>query len=199
MGTGCADTEGTVTGHTRKSAAAVLEMMKRQESRKMICSLATTLDTATATATVMVPPQLKHVCGVPVAFNISKRFWGQLLRLALAERVMSESATASARETAVGVIEVRWRDLTKAEMNRLAGLLTECKALTVTGKGVFKEEFVSAGGVDCREVDWRTMQSKRTQGVYFAGELLNVDGVTGGFNFQNAWSSGWVAAQHMSR
>lgn len=67
--------------------------------------------------------------------------------------------------------------------------------LKVSGKGVFKDEFVTAGGVDLREVDFRTMGSKKVAGLHFAGEVLDIDGVTGGFNFQNAWTTGWIAAQ----
>ena len=64
----------------------------------------------------------------------------------------------------------------------------------VAGKTTFKEEFVTAGGVRLQEVEPSTMQSRKVPGLYFAGEILDVDGVTGGFNFQHAWTSGWVAA-----
>ena len=62
------------------------------------------------------------------------------------------------------------------------------------GKTTFKEEFVTAGGISTAEVDPQTMMSRKVAGLYFAGEVLDVDGVTGGFNFQHAWTSGWVAA-----
>jgi predicted flavoprotein YhiN len=65
----------------------------------------------------------------------------------------------------------------------------------VTGKGVFKEEFVTCGGVNLKEVEFKTMESKVCPGLYFAGEILDVDGITGGFNFQNAWTTGWLAGQ----
>ena len=67
--------------------------------------------------------------------------------------------------------------------------------LSVTGKTTFKEEFVTAGGVDLSQIDANTMRSRLVPNLYFAGEVLNVDGITGGFNFQHAWSSGWIAAK----
>jgi predicted flavoprotein YhiN len=68
----------------------------------------------------------------------------------------------------------------------------------VSGKTTFKEEFVTAGGVSTRQVDPSSMQSRLVDGLYFGGELLDVDGITGGYNFQHAWTSGWVAARHIS-
>ena len=84
-----------------------------------------------------------------------------------------------------------------ADLRRLA---RSCKRLEVefSGKGPFKEEFVTAGGVDLKEVNLKTMESKITPRLYFAGEVLNVDGVTGGFNFQNAWTSGYLSGTHIA-
>ena len=65
----------------------------------------------------------------------------------------------------------------------------------IQGKGVFKEEFVTCGGVKLSEVNFQTMESRRCPGLYFAGEVLDIDGVTGGFNFQSAWTTGWLAGQ----
>ena len=65
------------------------------------------------------------------------------------------------------------------------------------GKSRYKDEFVECGGVDLNEIDFQTMQSKRCPGLFFGGELLDVDGITGGFNFQNAWTGGWVAGGAM--
>ena len=70
-------------------------------------------------------------------------------------------------------------------------------SLAIKGKTTFKEEFVTCGGVDLAEIDAITMESKMVQGLHFAGEMMDVDGITGGFNFQHAWTSGWLAAQHM--
>ena len=84
------------------------------------------------------------------------------------------------------------------DLRRLAESLTRHR-LDIRGKDTFKEEFVTCGGVDLREVDFRTMESRICPGLYFAGEVLDVDGVTGGFNFQNAWTTAWIAAGHMGR
>jgi predicted flavoprotein YhiN len=68
----------------------------------------------------------------------------------------------------------------------------------IKGKTTFKEEFVTCGGVDLKSINIETMESKTMQGLYFAGEILNIDGETGGFNFQSAWTTAWVAAQHIA-
>jgi len=88
---------------------------------------------------------------------------------------------------------VRWADLPSKEQNKLVSLLC-AGSYAVQGKTTFKEEFVTAGGVRLSEVDPSSFQSRKAQGLLFAGETLDVDGITGGFNFQHAWTSGWVAA-----
>jgi len=65
------------------------------------------------------------------------------------------------------------------------------------GKGAFKDEFVTCGGVSLKQVDFKTMQSRLCPELYFCGEILDIDGVTGGFNFQSAWTTGWLAGQSM--
>ncbi len=90
--------------------------------------------------------------------------------------------------------EWRWADLPSKEQNRLTQLLTNHE-FHVKGKTTFKEEFVTAGGVDLKEVDANTMQSKLKPHLFFAGEILDVDGITGGFNFQHAWTSGFIAGK----
>ena len=89
---------------------------------------------------------------------------------------------------------IRWADLPAAAQNKLVKNLCaqEC---VVKGKTTFKEEFVTAGGIALSEIDANTMMSKKLPQLYFAGEILDVDGVTGGFNFQHAWTSGWIAAK----
>lgn len=87
----------------------------------------------------------------------------------------------------------RWADLPAKEQNRLVKNVCT-QEFRVSGKTTFKEEFVTAGGIQLGEVDVNTMQSRLVPGLYFAGEVLNIDGVTGGFNFQNAWTTGWIAA-----
>ena len=90
--------------------------------------------------------------------------------------------------------EMRWADLPAAIQNKFIKNICayECK---VKGKTTFKEEFVTAGGIKLNEVDANTMMSKKNPNLFFAGEVLDVDGITGGFNFQHAWTSGWVAAR----
>lgn len=92
--------------------------------------------------------------------------------------------------------ERTYADVTKDEMERLLNELHRGQ-YQITGKGVFKEEFVSAGGIHLKEVDFRTMESRVVSGLYFAGEVLAVDGITGGFNFQAAWTTAWIAGQAM--
>jgi len=89
---------------------------------------------------------------------------------------------------------LRWADLPAKEQNKLIKNLC-AQEFAVKGKTTFKEEFVTAGGIQLNEVDFNTMESKIMPGIFFAGEVLNVDGVTGGFNFQHAWTSGWLAAR----
>lgn len=90
--------------------------------------------------------------------------------------------------------DCRWTDLPAKEQNRLVKYLCAYE-LEVKGKTTFKEEFVTAGGIQLSEVDSHTLMSKKIPNLFFAGELLNVDGITGGFNFQNAWTTGYIAAQ----
>ncbi|CAN5848277.1 NAD(P)/FAD-dependent oxidoreductase [soil metagenome] len=92
------------------------------------------------------------------------------------------------------VPEMRWADLPAKEQNKLVKILC-AEEFAVKGKTTFKEEFVTAGGVQLSEIDVNTMQSKIAPGIFFAGEIMDVDGVTGGFNFQHAWTSGWIAAE----
>jgi len=87
----------------------------------------------------------------------------------------------------------RWSDLPAKLQVKLIETLTN-HTFQVKGKTTFKEEFVTAGGVLTSEIDVQTMESKKVPGLYFAGEIINVDGITGGFNFQHAWTSGWIAA-----
>ncbi|QDG54942.1 NAD(P)/FAD-dependent oxidoreductase [Persicimonas caeni] len=93
--------------------------------------------------------------------------------------------------------ERRWAELSKKKSRALGRHLTRAE-FSVTGKSTNKDEFVTCGGVPTDEVDMRTMESRITPGVYFAGELLDIDGVTGGFNFQNAWTTGHLAGQAMA-
>jgi len=113
-------------------------------------------------------------------FDIPKRLWHKLV-------------LASNMD-----IETKWADLNKAQLENLSGQLTQA-VFDVDGKSTFKEEFVTAGGVNLKEVNFKTFESKRVENLYFAGEVLNIDAVTGGFNFQNAWTGAFIAAQSISK
>jgi predicted Rossmann fold flavoprotein len=94
--------------------------------------------------------------------------------------------------------DTRWTTLSRAKANALATRLTATE-VDVHGKSLNKEEFVTCGGVKLAEVNFKTMESRITQRLFFAGELLDIDGITGGFNFQSAWTTGWIAGQAMAR
>jgi predicted Rossmann fold flavoprotein len=93
--------------------------------------------------------------------------------------------------------ETRWADLSRPARYQLAQQLLRTQ-LRVTGKSLNKDEFVTCGGVPLKEVNFKTMESRLCPGLYFAGELLDIDGITGGFNFQAAWTTGWIAGQAMA-
>ena len=93
--------------------------------------------------------------------------------------------------------EKNWADISKTELRKLAEELTAGE-FTIEGKGQFKEEFVTCGGVKLNEVDFKTMQSRVVENLFFAGEVLNIDGITGGFNFQSSWTTGWLAGNELS-
>ena len=90
-------------------------------------------------------------------------------------------------------VETKWADLSKIQLQNLANQLTN-GTFQVNGKSTFKEEFVTAGGIDLKEINFKTMESKLHENLYFAGEIVNIDAITGGFNFQNAWTSGFIVA-----
>jgi hypothetical protein len=90
--------------------------------------------------------------------------------------------------------ETKWADLSKKQLQNLTSQLTE-GVFQVNGKSTFKEEFVTAGGLDLKEINFKTMESKLHDNLYFAGEILNIDAITGGFNFQNAWTDGYIVAE----
>jgi predicted Rossmann fold flavoprotein len=88
-----------------------------------------------------------------------------------------------------------WIELGKKQLNKLAQVLCS-DVYDMKGKTTFKEEFVTAGGINLKEVNFKTMESKKVRHLFFCGEVLNIDGITGGFNFQNAWSTAWIAAKN---
>jgi predicted Rossmann fold flavoprotein len=110
-------------------------------------------------------------------FDIPKRLWEYLIL----------RADISLSKT--------WIELGKKQLNKLVQVLYNDVYL-MHGKTTFKEEFVTSGGINLKEVNFKTMESKLVPHLYFCGEVLNIDGITGGFNFQNAWSTAWIAAKN---
>ena len=94
-------------------------------------------------------------------------------------------------------VDTRWAEMTTIQQNKIIKNVTAQEFL-VKGKTTFKEEFVTCGGIKLSEVEANTMESKLQPGIFFAGEVLDIDGITGGFNFQNAWTSGWIAAKSIA-
>lgn len=93
---------------------------------------------------------------------------------------------------------VTWANLPKQALNQLVEAI--CRGqFAIQGKGVFKDEFVTCGGVKLSEVNFKTLESRCCPGLFFAGEVLDIDGVTGGFNFQSAWTTGWLAGQAIAQ
>ncbi|MBS1507511.1 MAG: NAD(P)/FAD-dependent oxidoreductase [Bacteroidetes bacterium] len=91
-----------------------------------------------------------------------------------------------------------WAELPRKNLNRLVEFMIRCP-FEIKGKTTFKEEFVTCGGVDLKSIEFDTMESKTTKGLFFAGEVLNIDGETGGFNFQSAWTTAYIAAQAIAQ
>jgi predicted Rossmann fold flavoprotein len=95
-------------------------------------------------------------------------------------------------------LDMRWKDLGKKNINKLLNSLLNDR-YQVNGKTTFKEEFVTAGGISLQDIDFKTMGSKKVKGLFFAGEVLDIDGVTGGFNFQAAWTTGHIAGKNVCK
>lgn len=93
--------------------------------------------------------------------------------------------------------DVRWADVNKSALRSLADQIARA-TFAIHGRSAYKEEFVTAGGVDLRDVNFKTFESKIFPGLYFAGEVLDIDALTGGFNFQAAWTGGWIAGEAMA-
>lgn len=114
-----------------------------------------------------------------IPFDVPKRLWHFLLEQA-------------------GILsDVRWADIKAAPLNKFIQCLC-AYTVAMQGKTTFKEEFVTAGGIAITEINAATMESKKLPNLYFAGEIIDVDGITGGFNFQHAWSSAFIAANALS-
>lgn len=121
----------------------------------------------------------KKSIGQAKIFDITNRFW---------QRILFVSGIDTAKQLA---------NINNKEMQKIIENLCSCR-MNVTGKSTFKEEFVTAGGVDLKEMDFKTMKSKKLPNFYISGEVLNIDAVTGGFNFQACWSEGWLIAQDLN-
>ncbi len=120
----------------------------------------------------------KKVVSKKSPFDFPNRLWESLV---LASSILEET---------------KWTDLTKVQLQKLADQLTN-SSFQVNGKSTFKEEFVTAGGIDLKEINFKTMESKLHKNLYFTGEIVNIDAITGGFNFQNAWTSGFILANSL--
>jgi predicted Rossmann fold flavoprotein len=136
-----------------------------------------TIDTEEAIAQLktLKQEQAKKTVAKKSLFELTNRLWESL--------VLAAGITA----------ETKWADLSKTQLQHLAQQLTNGVFL-INGKSTFKEEFVTAGGIDLKEINFKTMESKIHPNLYFAGEIANIDAITGGFNFQNAWTSGFIVA-----
>ena len=121
----------------------------------------------------------KKSIGQAKIFDITNRFW---------QRILFVSGIDTTKQLA---------NINNKEMQKIIENLCCCR-MNVTGKSTFKEEFVTAGGVDLKEMDFKTMKSKKLPKFYISGEVLNIDAVTGGFNFQACWSEGWLIAQDLN-
>ena len=142
---------------------------------------------------------LPHLGAEAVAAALQSRRVGQPARLVVNTPVPPLPARLWEQLVlATGVNrDTRWAALTRAAQHRLVQQLIRTE-LPVTGKSMNKEEFVTCGGVRLNEVDFKTMESRVCPGLYLAGEVLDVDGITGGFNFQAAWTTGWIAGRAMA-
>lgn len=121
----------------------------------------------------------KKSIGQAKIFDITNRFW---------QRILFVSGIDTTKQLA---------NINNKEMQKIIENLCRCR-MNVTGKSTFKEEFVTAGGVDLKEMDFKTMKSKKLPNFYISGEVLNIDAITGGFNFQACWSEGWLIAQDLN-
>lgn len=116
-------------------------------------------------------------CSNTPGFDLPRRLWQRLVKT-------------------VAIEDIRWAEVTKQQMLDLIQELTE-GVYAIEGKSTFKEEFVTAGGVELKQIDFKNFSSKLQDNIYFVGEVLDIDAITGGFNFQNAWTGGYLIAQDL--
>ncbi|HBK83793.1 MAG TPA: aminoacetone oxidase family FAD-binding enzyme, partial [Flavobacterium sp.] len=122
----------------------------------------------------------KQISNIYFSFNLNKRFWNKILVLAQLDS------------------QITMAQLSNKNINLLIEILTNY-SLKINGKSTFKDEFVTCGGVELKEVDFKTMQSKIVPNLYFVGEVLDIDAITGGFNFQAAWSGAFILSEHLRK
>jgi predicted Rossmann fold flavoprotein len=162
------------------SAFGALELAKRDYKFQIeINFIQTSFEDCLAILKEIKQSAIKKMVINSTQFELPKRLWEQLV---LASNINNKS---------------RWADLNKVQLESLSSQLTKA-IFKVEGKSTFKEEFVTAGGIDLKEINFKTFESKLYKNLYFAGEILNIDAVTGGFNFQNAWTGAYIAAKSIS-
>ena len=163
------------------SAFGALELAKRNYNFKIeINFIQTSFEDCFAILKEVKLSTIKKTIINSPQFGLPKRLWKKLVYAANIDK------------------EVRWADLNKLQLENLSNQLTQA-VFAVEGKSTFKEEFVTAGGVNLKEINFKTFESKLHNNLYFAGEVINVDAVTGGFNFQNAWTGAYIAARAISK
>ncbi len=149
------------------------------------------LNDATLEETVEILKELKAIHSKKIIskkspFDFPNRLWESLVQ---ASGIGTFSTSNDSQD-------VKWGDVSNKQLMALAVQLTNGE-FQVNGKSTFKEEFVTAGGIDLKEINFKTMESKLLPNLYFAGEIVNIDAITGGFNFQNAWTSGFILASEI--
>jgi predicted Rossmann fold flavoprotein len=167
-------------GVLKISAWAAREMLAADYKAKLIVNWLgeKNVEAVTASLRSLKAANIKNQIGSVAPAPMAKRFWLQFLNV---HKVDAEK---------------RWADLANKELNILCANLF-ATSFAVLGKNRYKDEFVECGGVSLKEINFKTMESKLWPGLFFAGEVLDIDGITGGFNFQNAWTGGWIAGQNM--
>jgi predicted Rossmann fold flavoprotein len=162
------------------SAFGALELAKRNYKFKIeINFIQTSFEDCLVFLKQVKQSSIKKKVFNSLQFELPKRLWQQLV---LASNISNE---------------MRWQDLNRNQLEQLTSQLTKA-VFNVNGKSTFKEEFVTAGGIDLKEVNFKTFESRLYKNLYFAGEILNIDAVTGGFNFQNAWTGAYIAAKSIA-
>ena len=165
----------------RLSAFGALELAKRDYKFQIETNfIKKSFEDCLETLKILKQDLAKKTVFKSTQYELPKRLWHKLV---LASNMVEET---------------RWADLNKSQLESLASQLTEA-IFNVDGKSTFKEEFVTAGGINLKEVNFKTFESKLIKNLYFAGEVINVDAVTGGFNFQNAWTGAYIAAINISK